>query len=154
MLYCQKCVKPLSFYAHIGHDFWSLDQLVVETLGVASVRSYVRSYVRHAFSRKPLITFLCNFLVSQGLQVREKCSKRFFENFHRFGHFGQKLSKMALFGLNDQKWMFFAFFSRTAHQNFLIFLSKHSLWSRKIITFSLFGGNFKNGPFWPKLTQI
>ena len=34
-------------------DFWSLDQLVVETLGVA----YVRPYVRHAFSRKPLITF-------------------------------------------------------------------------------------------------
>ena len=84
--------------------------------------------------------------------MREKCSKRFFENFHRFGHFGQKLSKMALFGLNDQKW-FFAFFSRPMHQNFLIFCSKHSLWSRKIHTFSLFGGNLKMALFgqnWPK----
>ena len=48
----------------------------------------------------------------------------------------------------------FCIFSRTAHQNFLIFCSKHSLWSRKLITFSLFGGNFKNDPVWPKLTQI
>ena len=38
-------------------DFWSLDQLVVETLGVVFVRPYVRSFVRNAFSRKPLITF-------------------------------------------------------------------------------------------------
>ena len=45
--------------------FWSLDQLVVETLGVAFVRTYVRSYVRsfirpfvrRASSRKPFITF-------------------------------------------------------------------------------------------------
>ena len=44
--------------------------------------------------------------------------------------------------------------SRTTHRNFLIFCSKHSLCSRKIITFSLFGGNFKNEPVWPKLTQI
>ena len=42
--------------------------------------------------------------------MREKCSKRFSENFHRFRHFGQKLSKLALFGLNDKKWRFFAFF--------------------------------------------
>ena len=26
--------------------------------------------------------------------MQEKCSKRFFDNFHRFGHFVQKLSKM------------------------------------------------------------
>ena len=60
---------------------------------------------------------------------------------------------MALFGLNDQKWRFFAFFSRTTHQNFLFFCWKHNIWSRKIIMFSLFGGNFKIGPFgqnWPK----
>ena len=45
--------------------FWSLDQLVIETLGVAFVRTYVRpcvrSSVRHTVSRKPLITFLWNF---------------------------------------------------------------------------------------------
>ena len=45
----------------IFFDFWSLDQLVVETLGVASVRTSVRTpvrpFVRNAFSRKPLITF-------------------------------------------------------------------------------------------------
>ena len=34
----------------------SLDQLVVETLGVASVRSSGRASVRNAFSRKPLMT--------------------------------------------------------------------------------------------------
>ena len=32
-------------------------------------------------------------------------------------------------------------FSRTTPQIFLIFCSKQRLWSRKIITFSLFGGN-------------
>ena len=37
------------------HFYWSLDQLVVETLGVAFVRPYVRTC--HTFSRKPLITF-------------------------------------------------------------------------------------------------
>ena len=44
-------------FLHIGSselsDFWSLDQLVVETLGVTAVRSSIRD----AFSRKPLITF-------------------------------------------------------------------------------------------------
>ena len=42
-------------------DFWSLDQLVVETLGVASVRSSVHTpahtSVRNSFSLKLLITF-------------------------------------------------------------------------------------------------
>ena len=42
----------------IASNFWSLDQLVIETLGVAFVRTSVRTFVRHAVSRKPLITFL------------------------------------------------------------------------------------------------
>ena len=29
-----------------------------------------------------------------------------------------------------------------------------SLWSQKIMTALVFWGNLKNGPFWPKLTQI
>ena len=41
--------------------FWSLDQRSFETLGVVFVRAYVRpsvrTSVRHAFSRKPFITF-------------------------------------------------------------------------------------------------
>ena len=74
--------------------FWSLDQLVVETLGVVFVRSYVRSYVRpsHCFSETAHYFFMK------------------LENFHRFGHFGQKLSKMALFGQNDQNGGFWHFF--------------------------------------------
>ena len=56
------------------------------------------------------------------------------------------------FGLKWPK-KFFRFFSWTAHQNFLIFCSKHSLWSQKT-TFSFYCGNIKNGPSWPKLSHI
>ena len=61
---------------------------------------------------------------------------------------------LAILAKNCPKWPFLAFFSRTAHQNFLIFCSKHSLWSLKIITFSLCGENLKNSPFWPNLTKL
>ena len=61
---------------------------------------------------------------------------------------------LAFFTKNDQKLRFFAFFLRTAHQIFLIFCSKHSLWSRKKNGVFAFLGKFQNGPFWPKLTQI
>ena len=40
-------------------NFWSLDQLVVETLGVAFFRSYVRSYVR---THATLFLGNCSFL--------------------------------------------------------------------------------------------
>ena len=128
----------------IWRHFWSLDQLVVETVGL---------------SVRPCVTlFLGNraLLFSETLQlwlVQEKFSKRFFENFHRFG---QKLSKMVLFGLKWPKREVFCIFSRTAHQNFLILCSKLSLWSRKKMTFllcqeiskmALFGQN------WPKFGQ-
>ena len=53
--------------------FWSLDQLVVETLGVTSVCLFVhplvRLSVRHAFSRKPFITF------SETLQLVTACKR-------------------------------------------------------------------------------
>ena len=62
--------------------------------------------------------------------------------------------KLAFLAQNAQKWRFFAFFSQSVHYNFLIFCTKPSLWSRKKMTFSHFLGKFKNGPFWPKLTQI
>ena len=39
-----RCV--LGFLPLSAFTFWSLDQLVVETLGVAFVRTYVRTYVR------------------------------------------------------------------------------------------------------------
>ena len=77
-----------------------------------------------------------------------------FWKFSPFWPFWPKTVQNGPFWPKWPKMGFFEFFSRTAHQNFLIFCSKHSIWSRKIITFSLFGGNFKNGPVWPKLTQI
>ena len=58
------------------------------------------------------------------------------------------------FGHLAQKRRFFAFFSKSVHCNLLIFCFKPSLWSWKKMTFSLFLWNFKNGPFWSKLTQI
>ena len=82
---------------------------------------------------------------------------RFFQEKSKIGHFGPSMPKTVQnghFWPKMTKMEVFAFFSRTAHQNFLIFGSKHSHWSLKIITFSLFGENFKNSPFWPKLTQI
>ena len=43
---------------YLGKYFWSLDE-VVETLGVTSVRSYVRTCVRPSrVSLTPFITFL------------------------------------------------------------------------------------------------
>ena len=62
--------------------------------------------------------------------------------------------KLPFLAQNDQKWRFFAFLSKSVHQNSLIFCFKPSLSSRKKMTFSIFWGIFKNGHFWPKLTQI
>ena len=55
MNFCQKLtIQPVK-----NLTFWSLDQLVVETLGKSSmsVRTSVRTYVRNAFSRKLFIIF-------------------------------------------------------------------------------------------------
>ena len=49
--------------------FWSLDQLVVETLGVAFVRTYVHPFVRNAFSRKLFIIF------SETLELVRACKR-------------------------------------------------------------------------------
>ena len=66
-----------------------------------------------------------------GFKKLGKMFQALFDNFHHFGHFCQKLSKMALFRLKWPKMEVFRFFSRTTPQNFKIFRSKHSLFSRK-----------------------
>ena len=68
--------------------FWSLDQLVVETLGVTSVRPFVTLFLGNS-----------SLLFSKTLQLVRacKCEKNVpstFDNFHRFGHFGKKLVKI------------------------------------------------------------
>ena len=95
-------------------DFWSLDQLVVETLGVAYVRTFVRPFVRtqRFFSETAHYFFLKLY-----------SSKRFFDNFHRFGHFSQKLSKMALFGLKWPKMEIFCIFFENYELEFPIFFA-------------------------------
>ena len=134
--------------------YWSLDQLVVETLGVTSVRSYVLSFVRPS-------RFLGNrsLLFSETLQLVRACRceknvpRALLIIFTILAILAKNCPTWPFLAKNDQNRGFWHF-SRTAHQNFLIFCVKHNLWRRKIITFSLFGGNFKNGPVWPKLTQI
>ena len=79
---------------------------------------------------------------------------KFFGKKSRFAHFGQKLSKIGLFGPKCSKMEVFPFLSQSVRQNFLIFCTKPSLWSRKKTTVSLFWRKFKNDPFWRKLTQI
>ena len=83
---------------------WSL-----ETLGVTSVRSSVRTFVR-SYVRTSVTRFLGNrsLLFSETLQLVRafRCEKNvpsvFFDNFHRFCHFGQKLSKVDFLAKNDQ----------------------------------------------------
>jgi len=55
---------------------------------------------------------------------------------------------------NAQKRRLFAFFSNTAHWNFLIFCTKPSLWRRKKMPVSISYRKFENDPFRPKSTQI
>ena len=79
------------------------------------------------------------------------CKKVTFSLFHRkfengpfwaqFGPFWPKIPK---------KRRFFAFFSKTAHWNFLIFCTKPSLWSRKNDGFTFLSKIQK----WPILAQI
>ena len=78
-------INPLIMKLKI--NFWSPNHLVVETLGVASVRMSVQD----AFSQKPFITFFLKLYTQFGLVSARNFSKRFFDNFH---HFGQKISKI------------------------------------------------------------
>ncbi len=87
-------------------------------------------------------------------KVRKNVPSAFLIIFTVLAILAKNSPKWVFLAQSDKKWRFFAFFSRTTHQIFLIFCSKHSLWSRKKMTFSLFWGNFKSGPFWSKLTQI
>ena len=77
---------------------WSLDQLVVETLGVAFVRSYVRPYVRHAFSRKPLITFYETLQLVRAYRCEKNVPSAFLKIF----------TVLAILAKNCPKWPFLA----------------------------------------------
>ena len=103
-----------------------------------SVRMFVRSYVRNAFSRKPFITF------SETLQLVRACKREknvpsaFLKKFPfwpktvpKIGHFGPKCPKMEVFRI----------FSQSLHQNLLIFCTKPSLWSKKKYFFAIFWEN-------------
>ena len=73
-----------------------------------------------------------------------------FSLFHRKFENGPFLAKngpkSAFLAQNAQKWGFLAFFSKTAHWNFLIFCRKPNLCSPKNITAFVFGEIWKN--FW------
>ena len=123
-------------------------------------RSFVRTSVRSCVT-----LFLGNrsLLFYETLQLARACKREknfpiaFLIIFTVFAILVKKWPKLAFLAFLPKITKNIGFtpvFSRTAHQNFLIFCLKHSLWSLKIITFSLFGENFKNSPFWPKLTQI
>ena len=125
---------------HFFH-FLTLDQLVVDTLGVSSVRTYIcPSLFFSETSHKIYWSFIWGSV-----------QKHFFLNVHRFGHYGQKLSKIVLFDPKCPKNEgFFAFFSRTTLQIFLTFCTKHSLCSR--FGFFVFEKSFKNGQLWSNCT--
>ena len=115
-----------------------------------SVRSSVR--LSHFFLETVYYFFL-KLYSKLGLLGARKMFQALFWSFSPFWPFWPKTVQNGPFW--PYKWQKnFYIFSRTTHHNFLIFCSKHSLWSRKIITLSLFGGNFKNGSVWRKLTQI
>ena len=118
-----------------------------------SVRAYVPASVT-LFLRNRSSDFSEILYEVRVQKVRKNVPSAFLIIFTVLAILAKNCPNLAFLAQNDQKWRFFAFFSRTAHQIFLIFCSKHSLWSRKKMTFSLFLGNFNNGPFWPKLTQI
>ena len=117
---------------------------------------------------RPLVrTFVPIFLKIRALKcfdflywkMKKKMSKKVtFSLFHRKfenGSFSARNGpKSAFLAQNAQKWGCLAFFSKTARWNFLFFCRKLSLCSPKNITALVFQRNLKNGPFWPKFTQI
>ena len=113
------------------------------------VRSFVRSYVRHAFSRKPLITFYEPLQLVRACE-REKIFQSAFLKKFPFCPFWPKTPKLAILAQNAQKWRIFAFFSQSINLNFWIFCTKSSLWSRKNYVFALFGKIQK----WPFLAKF
>ena len=77
-------------FGRVQGIFWSLDQLVVETLGVASVRTSVCPYAT-VFS-ETIHYFFLKLHSYLGLVVERKMFQAiFFDNFY---HFGQKLVKI------------------------------------------------------------
>ena len=110
--------QNLKFYI-----FWSLDQLVVETLGVAFVRTYVRTYVRHGRKSRDLARRLVELKTGPMRPNIEKIFKIFFLQFKMFHYASWAISTWVLVGKNHFKvvkksenwilvrfWVFFLYF--------------------------------------------
>jgi len=121
-----------------------------ETLGVASVRTSVRTSGT-LFLRNRSSDFYEILYEVRVQKVRKNVPSAFLIIFTVLAILAKNSPKWVFLAQSDKKWRFFAFFSRTTHQIFLFFCSKHSLWSRKKMTFSLFLGNFQ---IWPKFAHF
>ena len=133
--------------------FFGLSTKSLETLWVEFVRTCVRTCVTRFLGNRSLI-FSETLQLVRACRCEKNVPSAFLIMFTVLAILAKNCPIWPFLAKNDQNGGFWHFFSITAHQNFLIFCSKHSLWSLKIITFSFFGENFKNSPFWPKLTQI
>ena len=121
------------------------------TFGFTSIRPFVRTYV--PFFPKIHALEFSDFLYWKMKKMSKKVTfSLFHRKFENGPFFGQKWSKIGLFGPKCPKMRVSAFFfSKTAHWNFVIFCRKPSLWSQKIMTALIFGGNLKNDPFLAKI---
>ena len=99
----------------------------------------------------------CFFFENRALEFPDflheawKCRFQVFANIPKMTNFGKKWPKS---GLNlakmTKKEAFLHFFFREPQIRISYFLLEALSLERKIISFSLFCGNIKNGPFWPK----
>jgi len=127
-------------------DFWSQGFLNPQDLWI-HVRSFVRPYVRH-FPRNPRIRL---FSWSLGSINVKKWQFRFFTENSKLALFWPKKGpKLAIFGQNSSKSVFFALIFKSTHQIFLIFPMNPRFHKCKKMSVSLFCRKFKIGPFLAK----
>ena len=85
--------------------------------------------------------------------MQEKCSKRFFDNFHRFDHFGQKLSKIGHFGTKCPKMEVFRIFLGIPSLLFSETLQLIRAFNSEKNVPNAFSEKIPFCPFWPKIVQ-
>ena len=90
--------------------FWSLDQLVVETLGVTSVRTSVHSYATLFLGNRSLLFYETLQLV-RACRLEKNVPSAFLKIFTVLAILAKNCPKWPFLAKNDQNGGFFHFFS-------------------------------------------
>ena len=123
--------------------FWSLDQRSFETLGVASVRTYVRPSVTLFLWNRS--SDFSEILYEVRVQKVRKMFQGLFWSFSPFWPFWSK---------TVQNWPFWPKMTKNGGLQFANFCTKPSLWSRKKWRFHIFWKNSKMALFGQNLPKF